>query len=135
MLLSQGLPAVSMSPKDPPATRTVYAELLSKRGHGTALWDPDPVRDETLEEGNPEIWDVAIGDVGILDEKGGFTSYFNVIQSKDGPKNKDGLPDNFEPLSFHRKLRISKKDYLDPGPIYYNTEVADGAGVSVAGGV
>lgn len=63
--------------------RTTYVELLTPRGHGFPLWDSEPrlVLDSTQDKYITS--EVEIGDVGFLDQRGGFTPLFNVVLPED----------------------------------------------------
>ncbi|KIK50064.1 hypothetical protein GYMLUDRAFT_118974, partial [Collybiopsis luxurians FD-317 M1] len=68
--------------------------LLAKRGY--PLWKPKAqgarLPDAYKGEG------VRIGDIGILNEFGGFTYLFNVFHSADHAINAGRVPPNFKPL-------------------------------------
>ena len=78
------------------AARKIYTELLSRKGYGHALWDPEP-RD----------FEVEIGDVGFLDNRDGFTPIFNVLKPVDDPKNAGCFPEHFEELRFSRRSLLT----------------------------
>ena len=86
---------------------TVYAEELYSFGHGLPLWTPEP----------DGPYEVRIGDVGHIDEYGQFHRLFNVTVGPDHPYNEDGVPQNFERLTFHPKLLHLQDKQLLPGPI------------------
>ncbi|KIK62478.1 hypothetical protein GYMLUDRAFT_116705, partial [Collybiopsis luxurians FD-317 M1] len=73
----------------------IYAQLLLPRKRGYPLWDPKP--DEYLpEEYRRE--GVRIGDVGFLNESGGFDYLFNACLPAEHPVNAGRVPYDFEQL-------------------------------------
>ena len=83
-----------------------YARELEHFSHGYPLWDPEPYF----------AGEVHIGDVGYIEE-GQFHRLFNVTVGPDHPYNEDGVPQNFERLTFHPKLLHLQDKQLLPGPI------------------
>ncbi|EKM58770.1 uncharacterized protein PHACADRAFT_85684 [Phanerochaete carnosa HHB-10118-sp] len=83
----------------------VLAQQLYHYGHGRALWTPEPA------DG-----DVYIGDVGYVDEDGAFQRLFNVTVDADHPLNRAGVPENFVPLRFNKRLLQLKPSYISPMP-------------------
>ncbi|KAJ4488093.1 hypothetical protein J3R30DRAFT_892546 [Lentinula aciculospora] len=73
----------------------VYARLLLPRKRGYPLWEPKP--DEHLPEEYRRIG-VCIGDVGILNEFGGFDYLFNACLPADHPVNAGRVPPDFKQL-------------------------------------
>ncbi|KAJ8083652.1 hypothetical protein AAF712_005661 [Marasmius tenuissimus] len=74
----------------------VYARALYSRGHGCALWDPEPNDDlppEYISTGT------RIGDIGLIGSDGQFDFLFNACLPVDDPINQyNGTPTGFEPL-------------------------------------
>lgn len=104
-----------------------YADLLSYKGHGFAMWDPNPRK---LSQ-DPEAYEMQIGDVGFF-ELGGFKRLFNCVKPADDPVNSGGVPEDFEVLRIPNKLRSEVLNYLDPGLLIsqstHDHEVSTGAG-------
>lgn len=72
----------------------IYAEHLSTKGRGRALWIPEPslnLPPEYREQG------VSIGDVGIIKPSGSFDFFFNINHPSGHPINSD-CPGDFQPL-------------------------------------
>ena len=91
---------------------TVYAELLSRYGHGHPLWDPEP--SEGLDGC---VRDVQLGDVGYIDAYGGFRRLFNITVDAQHELNAGGTPAGFTPIAFNQSLKRQKEDALSPGPL------------------
>ncbi len=75
----------------------IFASLLLPKGHGYPLWVPEPP--SNLPNGTQ------IGDLGILNDDGGFTYLFNVC--KDG-SDENRAPPGFEPLKGIREPRYGQ---------------------------
>ncbi|PCH43828.1 hypothetical protein WOLCODRAFT_75146 [Wolfiporia cocos MD-104 SS10] len=60
----------------------VYADQLFSLGHGYPLWDPEP-----------KYHEVAIGDVGWIDNFGAFYPLFNAVEDLEHERNREGVPD------------------------------------------
>jgi hypothetical protein len=73
---------------------TTYANALLSKGHGHALWEPDP----------GEYAPVELGDVGYL-YKGAFIKLFNASKDRDDWSNRLGLPTEHVPLRIGEILR------------------------------
>lgn len=73
----------------------VYARLLLPRKKGYPLWKPKP--DERLPEEYRRVG-VRIGDIGILNDSGGFDYLFNACLSADHPVNFGRVPQDFVQL-------------------------------------
>ncbi|PSS35525.1 hypothetical protein PHLCEN_2v1519 [Hermanssonia centrifuga] len=113
----------------------VFAEQLAHYGHGRAMWSPEPT-----EGPDYKMREVRIGDVGHIDEDGAFHRLFNVTVDEDHPYNSGGVPDNFVPLKFNKRLLAVKPRLLDPGAYCSNSvksksvEGSASANPGIAGG-
>lgn len=76
------------------------------------MWFPEPI--SSLDG---ERHEVLIGDVGHIDEDGGFRRIFNVTVDADHHLNSGGVPDGFEPLRFDSRWNNTREGYLNPGYI------------------
>ncbi len=94
----------------------VFAEQLAHYGHGRPMWSPEPT-----EGPDYKMREVRIGDVGHIDEDGAFHRLFNVTVDEDHPYNSGGVPDNFVPLKFNKRLLAVKPRLLDPGAYCSNS--------------
>ena len=74
------------------------------------LWRPEPENDQ----------EIRVGDVGWVDEDGQFHRLFNVTVGADHPYNADGVPQDFEPLEFNKRLFASSDNILPPQPVTSN---------------
>lgn len=86
-----------------PAHKT-YAKALCRKGHGYALWEPDPGTDPAVE----------LADVGYVRD-GGFIKLFNASLDAEDPRNRLGLPDGYEPClisEVHRRTSLPQKDHI-----------------------
>ncbi|KAJ7572927.1 hypothetical protein C8J56DRAFT_760925, partial [Mycena floridula] len=83
-----------------------YARLLLPHRHGYPLWIPEPASqlpDAYRAQG------VSIGDLGSINDDGGFDYLFNICQPADHPINADGTPDDFEYLALKRQdIRVNQ---------------------------
>ncbi|KAK0476272.1 hypothetical protein EDD18DRAFT_1089252 [Armillaria luteobubalina] len=68
----------------------IYASLILLKGHGYPLWVPEP------RSNRPNR--IQIGDLGILNDNGGFTYLFNVCKGASDSVNENGVPPGFEPI-------------------------------------
>ncbi|KAK0433787.1 hypothetical protein EV421DRAFT_1909835 [Armillaria borealis] len=75
----------------------IYASLLLSKGHGYPLWLPGPP--SNLPNGTQ------IGDLGILNDDGGFTYLFNVCKDA---SDENRAPPGFEPLKGIREPRYGE---------------------------
>ncbi|KAI0084204.1 hypothetical protein BDY19DRAFT_1026532 [Irpex rosettiformis] len=91
---------------------TVYAEILSRYGHGHPLWYPEP--SEGLDRCRREI---QLGDVGYIDAYGGFRRLFNITVGPEHELNAGGVPVDFTPIVFSQALRRDEEKALGPGPL------------------
>ncbi|KIK52732.1 hypothetical protein GYMLUDRAFT_179777, partial [Collybiopsis luxurians FD-317 M1] len=80
----------------------VYAQLLFLRRKGYPMWRNSRLPGVHKQEG------VQIGDVGILNDSGGFEYFFNVCHPADHPLNTGRVPGGFKPL-----LGINPDDIID----------------------
>lgn len=91
----------------------VYARFLMTRKRGYPLWRPKD-HDSRL----PDIYKqdgVHIGDVGILDEFGGFDYLFNACHPADHPLNEGRVPGTFKLLEIdHTDTREISQEF-EPG--------------------
>ncbi len=88
----------------------IYVASLQPKGHGYPLWLPKPSDDL------PHVYrrdGTQIGDLGYLDEYGGFVYLFNVGKAIDDPVNVGRTPPDFvplpgihEPTNQHLQLRM-----------------------------
>jgi hypothetical protein len=90
-----------------PTSPEILAGQLYHYGHGRALWSPEPLDGE-----------VRIGDVGHIDEYGAFRRLFNVTVDAEHPLNRGGLPDNFVPLRFNKRLLSVRPDHFPPAAFH-----------------
>ncbi|KAF9260144.1 hypothetical protein L218DRAFT_873138, partial [Marasmius fiardii PR-910] len=91
----------------------IYARTLYPLGRGCALWVPEPNNDlppAYLQTG------VEIGDVGVLRADGSFDFVFNACCSADNPVNRDGVPDDFQPLVWNG-IKRTFHNYFRPGQL------------------
>ena len=88
----------------------VYAELLSQYKYGHPLWYPEP-----SESYDGCVRHIKLGDVGFLDDIGGFRPLFNITMAANDPLNKDKVPANFIPIKYNPDLRVKKERAIDPG--------------------
>lgn len=86
----------------------VYSWLLLPQGRGYPLWKPKADSSHLPEKYRQE--GVHIGDVGILNEFGGFEFLFNACHPADDPLNIAGVPPDFELLELD-ETRISDSQY------------------------
>ncbi|KAK0476578.1 hypothetical protein EDD18DRAFT_1297353, partial [Armillaria luteobubalina] len=73
----------------------LYIRHLIRKGHGYPFWHPEPDTSRPVaytERG------VHPGDVGILNDRGGFDHLFNVFRDADDPVNGGNVPPDFRPL-------------------------------------
>jgi len=98
----------------------VYAEHLSKKGRGPALWIPEPdmnLPPEYREEG------VSIGDVGIVEPSGSFDFFFNINKPKEHAVNCD-RPNDFQPLDpLLRSREISNIEIFGAGSFLASSSI------------
>ncbi|KAF8516249.1 hypothetical protein JB92DRAFT_2272739 [Gautieria morchelliformis] len=102
-----------------PAWETYYQELIS-RGHGHAVWDPDPGEEPAVQ----------VADVGYM-KNGTFIRLFNASKAIGDISNKLGTPEGYEPIYLgemkHGTLSAAE-------PITSETVLHRRGGVSVSGG-
>ena len=109
---------------------TVYAELLSRYGHGHPLWNPEP--SEGLDG---SVRDVQLGDVGYIDAYGGFRRLFNITVDAQHELNAGGVPIGFTPIAFNQSLKRQREDALGPGPLCSEGVNSREIGAHIAGQV
>ncbi len=76
----------------------IYVPMLMRGGCGYPLWLPEPFDDPDLPDAYKSDG-TQIGDLGYLDEDGGFVYLFNVGKAIDDPVNVDRTPPGFIPLA------------------------------------
>lgn len=85
----------------------VYARLMSLRGKGLPLWEPEP----------PATGPVRIGDVGYV-RNGRFYRLFNSVLPAEDPVNaRFGVPDGHEALLLPEHLLETLPNAVGPGPL------------------
>ncbi|KAE9390140.1 hypothetical protein BT96DRAFT_946371 [Gymnopus androsaceus JB14] len=89
----------------------VYAQLLLGQKKGYPLWNPKVEGSNHLPLEYKQ-YGVHIGDVGILNEKGGFNPLFNTCHPQSHPLNIRGVPPNF------KVLEIDENDTLESPRAY-----------------
>lgn len=90
----------------------VYAEELYRLGYGHPLWSPEPTNglDRCVRE-------IHLGDVGFIDEDGGFKRLFNVTVDATHELNAGGVPEGFEPVKLNESLITIRDRPFDPLPL------------------
>lgn len=90
----------------------VYAEELYRHGFGHPLWSPEPIKglDGCIRE-------IHLGDVGYIDEDGGFRRLFNVTVDATHDLNAGGVPEGFEPVKLNQRLITVRDKPFDPHPL------------------
>ncbi|KAK0433773.1 hypothetical protein EV421DRAFT_1994059 [Armillaria borealis] len=78
----------------------IYASLMLPKGHGYPLWLPGPP--SNLPNGTQ------IGNLGVLNDDGGFTYLFNVCKDASDSVNENRVPPGFEPLKDIREPRYGE---------------------------
>ncbi|KAE9409813.1 hypothetical protein BT96DRAFT_458508 [Gymnopus androsaceus JB14] len=91
----------------------VYAGLLLPQGRGYPLWKPKQNSSHLPEQYKQD--GVHIGDVGILDEFGGFEFLFNACHPADHPLNAAGVPPDFKHLEIDQKRVNDNLNEFQPG--------------------
>ncbi|ESK91073.1 hypothetical protein Moror_9594 [Moniliophthora roreri MCA 2997] len=102
----------------------VYARMLPNKKKGYPLWNPgvsDDLPSEYRKTG------VSIGDVGTIDEDGGFQYFFNILLPANHPSNGGAqrVPTGFSPLSASRSLDLCterRSNQYAPGTHIANPE-------------
>ncbi|KAF9528877.1 hypothetical protein CPB83DRAFT_302907 [Crepidotus variabilis] len=87
-------PAIRVPPK---TDSQIYHDQLLYKGRGAPLWLPGP--NLRLPKAY-RLEGVRIGDVGIINESGGFSFLFNIFEHKDSEINRGKVPGGFEPLEW-----------------------------------
>lgn len=90
----------------------LYARLLLPRKKGYPLWKPRP--DEHLPEEYRRIG-VRIGDIGILNDSGGFDYLFNGCLPADHPINIGRVPEGFKQLQVSDSDTTGSTREYEPG--------------------
>ncbi|PBK82571.1 hypothetical protein ARMGADRAFT_975532, partial [Armillaria gallica] len=112
----------------------LYTTHLIRKGHGYPFWYPGP---DCSRPADYTERGVQPGDVGILNNTGGFNHLFNIFRDADDPVNRDHVPPSFQPLLSQNieSLQITRACY------HYNiisanvdcTEISAGASANVTG--
>ncbi|KAK0219556.1 hypothetical protein EDD85DRAFT_915594 [Armillaria nabsnona] len=112
----------------------LYTTHLIRKGHGYPFWYPGP---DCSRPADYTERGVQPGDVGILNNTGGFDHLFNIFRDADDPVNRDHVPPSFQPLLSQNteSLQITRACY------HYNitsanvdcTEISAGASANVTG--
>ena len=95
-----------------------YASALITKGHGHALWEPDP----------GDYPGVELGDVGFIDE-GGFIRLFNASAGDNDPRNRFGLPQGHSHLPIGH---IKRRTPLPKEPRYIASKGIQSTGVDLS---
>ncbi|KAF8811958.1 hypothetical protein BYT27DRAFT_7059882, partial [Phlegmacium glaucopus] len=80
----------------PQKSNDIYARHLELKGRGFPLWIPEPNRRLHI---NYRRTGIRIGDVGIINDSGGFSFLFNICLPHNDPVNPRVLPEHFAPIS------------------------------------
>ena len=98
----------------------IYNQYLAKTGRGIPIWPPGP--SSTL----PDAYrrrGVAVGDVGILMESGGFDFFFNIYLPADHTINQQGVPAGFSPVPKLQASDIYRIPEFGPNSFFVSTSV------------
>ena len=111
----------------PVSAQDVYARLLLPHRHGYPLWLPEP--NQSLP---PLVYEqgIQLGDVGLINDYGDFTTLFNIFFPKDHSVNMvHGVPESFQPLEFRQSQLFTTDYHKGKVPIYskHTKEVRFGA--------
>jgi len=91
------------------SAQDTFALLLLHHKHGYPLWVPEPnmsLPPALYAEG------IRIGDVGLVNQNGYFTSLFNIFRDKNDPVNTwNGVPPDFQPLELRQNLLDRRNNY------------------------
>ena len=79
----------------PPKDNEIYERLLWPKGHGFALYIPQPNRRLPIAY---QRMGIHIGDIGVITTDGGFSFLFNICVPHDDLINPRILPEDFSPL-------------------------------------
>ncbi|KAK0498774.1 hypothetical protein EDD18DRAFT_50439 [Armillaria luteobubalina] len=112
----------------------LYTKHLIRKGHGYPFWFPEP------DSSRPAAYTergVRPGDVGILNDIGGFDHLFNIFSDADDPVNNGNVPPGFRPLrpSNSEPLRVIPACFgynITSAEVDY-TEISAGISADVAG--
>ncbi len=112
----------------------LYITHLIRKGHGYPFWFPEP------DGSRPAAYTergVHPGDVGILNEIGGFDYLFNIFRDADDPLNGGNVPPGFRPLRLNNSEspRITPACYgcsITSADVNY-TEISAGVSADVTG--
>lgn len=92
-----------------------YAWLLLPQGRGYPLWKPKVDSSHLPEKYRRD--GIHFGDVGFLNEFGGFEFLFNACHSADHPLNIGGVPADFELLELDPTRISDSQEEYNPGSI------------------
>ena len=98
----------------------IYRQCLAETGRGSPIWLPGP--SSTL----PDAYrrrGVAVGDVGILMESGGFDFFFNIYLPADHTINQQGVPAGFSPVPKLQASDIYRIPEFGPNSFFVSTSV------------
>ena len=111
----QTVGARSPSDNSTPFTASeVYAQLLLGQKRGYPLWNPKVEGSNNLPSEYKQHG-IHIGDVGILNENGGFNPLFNTCHSWDHALNIRGVPPNFKVLEINENDTLESPRAFAPG--------------------
>ncbi|KAK0464128.1 hypothetical protein IW261DRAFT_1347340, partial [Armillaria novae-zelandiae] len=105
----------------------LYTTHLIRKGHGYPFWYPGPDCSRLVDYTERGVQP---GDVGILNNSGGFDHLFNIFCDADDPVNRDHVPPNFQPLHSQNteSLQITQACY------HYNITSANVDCTEISGG-
>jgi len=98
----------------------IYRQCLAETGRGLPIWLPGP--SSTL----PDAYrrrGVAVGDVGIIMESGGFDFFFNIYLPADHIINQQGVPAGFSPVPKLQPSDIYRIPEFGPNSFFVSTSV------------
>jgi hypothetical protein len=90
----------------------VYTRQLTSKDHGYPLWIPEPNENLPVEY---KLKGTSIGDLGVINSRGGFDFLFNITRPADDPVNINGVPQGFSPVVVKHKDISRIGNILPPG--------------------